>query len=113
MKVFKAFKSNWKVLMGKCFTLIGALGLVFTPVIASAKSPAEYINGFTTGIFGQILSIAPNVVLVVIGFALIMYKFGGDRTKDKWKSTAINTFIAFAILLALRSLIEWGQGFFN
>lgn len=106
-------KANWKVLMGKCFTLIGALGLVFTPMYAqAAKSPADYVNGFTTSLFGQILSMAPNVVLVVIGFALIMYKFGSDRSKDKWKGVAINTAIAFFVLLALRQLLDWAQGFF-
>ncbi|USK77882.1 hypothetical protein [Peribacillus frigoritolerans] len=82
-----------------------------TPTVAGAAAPSTYVNKVSNSLFGEILKVAPKVVLVVMGWALLMYFISGDdHKKSKYKATAGIAIIGYLILLVLKPLMTWMGG---
>jgi RsiW-degrading membrane proteinase PrsW (M82 family) len=104
-------KKSWKSFVSKTYMAGAAVTLAMTPTVAGAAAPSTYVNKISDKLFGEILKVAPKVVLVVMGWALLMYFVSGDdHKKNKWKGVAGIALIGYLVLLVLKPLVSWVDG---
>jgi len=104
-------KKGWRKFVSKTYMAGAAVTLAMTPTVAGAAAPSTYVNKISNSLFGEILKVAPKVVLVVMGWALLMYFISGDdHKKSKYKATAGIAIIGYLILLVLKPLMAWMGG---
>ncbi|MDW7617371.1 hypothetical protein SC499_22480 [Peribacillus simplex] len=111
VKKASGIKKAWGKVVCKTYMAGAIATLSLTPTVAGAEAPSKYVNKISDSLFGEILKVAPKVVLVVMGWALLMYFISGDdHKKSKYKTTAGIAIIGYLILLVLKPLMAWMGG---
>lgn len=95
----------------KWYVIASVVMLSFLPSTVGATAPSTYVNNITDGIWDEILKVAPNIALVVVGLMVIMYLMTNEEhKKSKFKSAAAVAVVAYLILLVLKPLMGWFDG---
>lgn len=104
-------KKGWRKFVSKTYMAGAAVTLAMTPSLAKAEAPSQYVNKISDSLFGEILKVAPKVVLVVMGWALLMYFISGDdHKKSRYKGAAAIALVGYLVLLVLKPLLNWMGG---